>query len=407
MIIGLTGNDGSGKTTIANKLERYYLSKGKSVIKPHEFEYFFIMRVVKKMISSSNLTKQQKVLQDSNKSTVTKTLIPYIVYIDLFFEYWFRKFFQKNKIIIKDRTPYDFLATWTEQNVSNKFIHFIYNKLPQVDIHFYIDTNTDIAYQRRVRQNEKQEKDKIFYKNKHHIYSKIIANINNKIVVNNNNALNQAVDLMIQQLEMKDKIKNIKTIAISGLDGAGKTTTINNLEKELQSLNIKYKTIHFYYNYSFLKLKRLFIKDKPVSEKESHKKSIENENKAVQKGKPQWWKWFVFGDAYLQYLFVKIFYRNQLVIFDRFFPDYLVSFDFLGVRYDKQKMFKFFPRVDRYFLQIADYNILYNRKPEHTMDFFKKCHSEYITLARKYDMIVLDSGKYNEKEVVKKLLQKI
>lgn len=407
MIIGLTGNDGSGKTTIANNIAKYFYVQSKAVIQPGEFDYFSVMKLFKKVIPNTTINKHQKVLQDKQRPTFAKKILPYVIYIDLLSEYIYRSFFQRGKIIIKDRTQYDFLATWREQRVDSKILTYLYTKLPIPDLHFSIDTEPEIAYKRRVAQNSKQEKEESFYVEKYCIYQHILKYVDNKIIINNNSALKHAISSIIKSITLRNRISEMHTIAISGLDGAGKTTTINNLTKKLDELNIKYKVVHFYYNYSFLKIKRWFKKDKVISEQESHKKSLETEKKAKKKGKLKWWKWFVLIDAYSQYFLVKIFYRNRLIIFDRFFPDYLVSFDFLGVQYNEDKMQKFFPKVDKYFLQIADYKILHNRKPEHTMSFFKKCHADYIKIAKKYDMILLNSGKYNENEIIDQLLKHV
>jgi len=131
------------------------------------------------------------------------------------------------------------------------------------------------------------------------------------------------------------------------------------------------------------------------------------ERKSKRLGKPNWWKWFVLMDAYMQYFFVRIFFRNRLIVFDRFFLDYLVSFDYLELKYDKNKLLNHFPMVDRYFLLTASYNILYKRKPEHTVEFFKQCRVNYLKLVKINNMKILDSGEYNEYDIMKRLLQKI
>jgi len=404
MIITLSGNDGSGKTAIVKKIKDYYAEKNAEIIFVEEFNYF-VISFFKKLLGVKRVQSQQILLQEKDSRSVLKIIFPYIVWFDLIIEHFYLKIFHRNKLIFKDRQAYDFLITWIEQGISNRFIYYIYGHFPKADMAFYIYVDPLIAHERKVLQYGDLAKKLSFYVEKTKMYD-VFFDKKNVLKVDNNQDISATVFRIISYINLRERFLKLKTIAISGIDGAGKTTTINNLIKLTDGLNLKTKTIHFYYNYIILKLFKK-IKNNVIATESLHQKSIENEIRTVERGKGKFWKWFVLLDAFIQYWFVKMFYSRRIIIFDRYFHDFLVSFDFINVSYNRSFLLKIFPKVDRYFLQIADYKILYERKPEHTLEFFEKCHGSYSKLAMDQDLIVLDSTFNNEDEIVKIIIDNI
>lgn len=406
MIILFIGNNSSGKTTISKKIESYFIENKKATILIKEYDYF-LLKYVKILFGDRKLKQSQNFFPCKNKITLTKRILPYLIWIDLILEYLYYKIFHKNKIVIKDRSAYDFLMTWKELNLSNKYIEYLYKNFPKPDLLFYIYVKPDIALERRsVQKRYRNDYDLDFYKDKTKMYYDFCRK-NNILIINNNTSVDKAYSEIIYYIELRKKMLKTKTIAISGLDGSGKTTTINNFSELLNKLNIKHRTVHFYYVYIPLKILSFLKINKREDEGDKYKNSINNEIESLKKGKSKRWMWFVITDALIQYYYVKIISFNKVVIFDRFFYDYLISFDFLNVKYSKKLLLKIFPKVDKYFLQIADYEILRKRKPEHTIEFFKQCYGKYNNLAKEQNMIILDSTKNNEEKILKKLLDRI
>jgi hypothetical protein len=184
------------------------------------------------------------------------------------------------------------------------------------------------------------------------------------------------------------------------LDGAGKSTTVENLSGQLEKLNLPFKIVHFYYNNLLLKAIRKFKPHKDMSS-ESMQKSVKHELKTREKGtKSALWAALILLDSRLQYHWQTVRHPRSLLVFDRFFPDYCVSFDFIGAPYNRDKLLRHSPAVDKYFLLTGEPNILHDRKPEHTIEFFQQCHIKYEVLAKELDMEVIDTTRTNEAGVI-------
>jgi thymidylate kinase len=197
----------------------------------------------------------------------------------------------------------------------------------------------------------------------------------------------------------------VRSIALSGPDGSGKTTTLSNFKKLCESVNVPVRIVHFYYDYLPLKLIALF-KKRPSMEVEDHYKlSLRHEAKVAKKGRSLWWQWYVLFDAMLQHFWTALFSKGKLVVYDRFYEDYLVSFRFLGIRRDYSRWIAALPSPDRHYLQIASPETLHRRKPEHTMEFFRECYEEYRDVAERRKLILLDSNKHAEEELLKQLIK--
>ena len=406
MIIDIIGNDGSGKTAVAERLFDTQKKSKQNVIFRREFEYFYL-DYVKRIFRRTYLKKVQSDIQQENSSSFLKRISPYLVYIDLLLEHVYFRVFRRKFTVIKDRCAPDYLISWEEQGISNTLISFLYSHFPKPDLAFFVYADPAIAYQRRKEQVTSDEKDQVkdipFYRQKTDSY---VSYCDQKpiIFIDNTVDIDTSIQEIIHFIDLKEKLSSVKSLAISGLDGAGKSTTIDNLSNLLYKLHIPSTTIHFYYNYIILKFLRQFQKQKKTSDQDNFQKSIAHEKKSVREGKPTWWVYFVLADSFIQYFFIRLFSLRKVIIYDRFFHDYLVSFAFLNAPHDRERLLQLLPKPNNYFLQIADPEILHDRKPEHTMDFFKTCHAAYMQLATRCNFHLLDSGKYNEKEILDKLL---
>lgn len=406
MIVAFIGNDGCGKTTISKKFNYFLAEKGYKVSMISEFDYF-VLRIFKKIFPAL-FKKAKEDIEFDNKRNLIKKMMPYFIWFDLLAEYYYRNIFQYKTIVIKDRYAYDFLLTWREQNISNRVIEFLYRNLPRPDLLFFIFVDPSIAYERRIKQKGHNfTKSSDFYRKKTEEYLGLCKSNKVVIEINNNAEIARSVSEVIWYLETKIKFTGIRSIAISGLDGAGKTTTVALLKDFLYKINVEYIDVHFYYDYIIVKLFKRFINLKQTTKEVKYKNSIKNEKKAIKKGKSRFWTWLVITDAMIQYLYFKITSFNKLVIFDRFFQDYIISFHYINASYDQDRLLQLFPKVNRHFLQTAEYEVLHQRKPEHTISFFKFCFDEYQELSKRERLIILDSSKDNPNEILKKLINEI
>jgi thymidylate kinase len=56
---------------------------------------------------------------------------------------------------------------------------------------------------------------------------------------------------------------------------------------------------------------------------------------------------------------------------------------------------------------VAPPEILYKRKPEHSLDFFEKCYNDYLKLSKEFNIHLIDTSKYSEDEVVEIIINNL
>lgn len=405
MIVSISGVDGSGKTTLVESIRASLLEEGEKVFVFHEFKYLlpgFLIRSAGK----GTLFKVNASPPSSRRSGFITRMIPYAVWVDLLFQHFYFRLFKRNVIVLRDRQAFDHLMTWKELGFSNWFVEALYRLLPRPDVAFFLDVDASEAYERRSRQAGKMAKPRDFYVMKVELYRRYWDN-RRMIRIDGDTKSDEALDTSLRFVHLRKKFLRFRTIALSGIDGSGKSTTIHELSSLLRKMNIPVRILHFYFSYIPIKLVKLLVRGSGEDEKKRMKESVENEQKVAARGKSRLWIWYVIGDALVQYWFVRIFFFRRLLVLDRYFDDFLVSFDFIGVPYDRDRLVSFFPRADRHFLQLADPEILYRRKPEHSLGFFKTCRNSYLDLARQNGWKVLDSSRKNETEVMDELLESL
>jgi thymidylate kinase len=403
MIVALVGNDGSGKTTLCHRLNEQYPDS--RVIE--EFDYPFL-GLIKRFAGRGRVTQTREAIKTSHPVGLIR-MLPYAYWFDILCQTLYLKLCYKRKTVILDRCLYDHLATWRELGLANRFVERLYAWLPRPDLALFISVDPQLAWKRRSDQKDVESTRGLdFYIQKKVIYEDLRDNFP-IATVDNNTGVEAALKELVRLVELRNSLVKYRRIAISGLDGAGKTTTMNNLEALLTSLNIKHKYVHFYYNYSLLKLLRRLKRPKAEAPIDvQYRKSIEHELKSVSHQRSKFWVAAVILDAYLQYYYFVLRHPRRLILFDRFFYDYLVSFNFLKVRHDREQFLRSFPKPQKYFLLVGDPHILHERKPEHTLGFFEDCYSQYLALAKEVKAIeLLDSTHNSPQKILHQLTQRL
>jgi len=195
MLISFSGNTGSGKTHLSLFLYERLSNKKGDVIYVKEFQYLFLDRI-KKFLGNRTVKIQKEVIKKRNKNIVAY-LLPYIVWFDYFVFFNLLTLFRRQKIIIVDRYTLDYLNTWIELGVSNKFITFLYKLLPRSTMPYYIDVDPDVAFARFL-QRERERKslgvspkhnlNPDFYQRNREIYKRLLKE-NKYIIIDGNQSL--------------------------------------------------------------------------------------------------------------------------------------------------------------------------------------------------------------------------
>lgn len=198
-------------------------------------------------------------------------------------------------------------------------------------------------------------------------------------------------------------------IAISGLDGSGKTTQIELLSKYLANRNVKFKHLWFrwvaFLSYPLLALSRLLGYTKWKTVNRSNVRYAERNfyrNRAL----VRLWPWLFTLDA-LIYSFLQIKARRILgyiILCDRFIPDIIVDMmcetrdHHLLKRLIGRLLLSLIPKNSKLIVIDVAENIAYNRKHDiPSINYLKERRKLYLTLAKILGMPVIDG----EKEVYK------
>lgn len=404
MIIAFIGPSGVGKTTLINKILEMKLYKD-APISVKQDDDFTLIKLYKRLFRDNYIKNynRAKMLGENDRNVIyfiTAVVYALIIYIEFLWDYIYYEIFFKSRILIKDRYIYDFLVTLEENlNIKIAFFQKLFLAFPKPYLCFYVDITPEEALRRNKNIMKKAITMKLeFHKKVIEKYRMIASNKKIKVINNMGNMIN-SIDHIIKSIKDKTKLSNIKTISISGLDGSGKTTLIRQFCDYLDLLNIKHKTVHFYHDTVLYKLllKLGFYKD--IGTKEEIYKSKRNKaRKTLINGKSTLWGFLNVMDAYFQCCINLIFRGDELIIYDRYFYDFIYSFEYLDIRY-REYLLKYIPGVDYSFYISCDPAILYKRKPENLKKFFVLGHEAFSKISEAYGLYTIDSS-YNKPEEV-------
>ena len=184
-------------------------------------------------------------------------------------------------------------------------------------------------------------------------------------------------------------IKRPLLISFSGLDGAGKSTQIDNLRERLEAAGLKVKLLTFWDNVVVMtRYREGFVHTVYGSEK-----GVGAPNKPVNRRDKNVRAWYLTIARHALYLLDALHLRivvrdamrsgNDVVIVDRYVYDELANLplDRPMTRSFVRAIEKLAPQPDIAYLLDADPEAAHKRKPEYPVDFMHKCRAAYHRLA--------------------------
>lgn len=415
MIIAFFGTSGSGKTTAINHLKDWDYFKGKKVVIKSEDD-FIILNFLKSLIGNKQFYeyKEQKFFDKKPNSLISiffswivYWFYPVIIYIESLSIYLVYSTIWKNRILLSDRYTYDYLVTLEEVlNIKNPITGFLMSNFPKSHLSIYLKISKATSLSR----------------NKNNIKGKITTNVNlherilkrydklsknyGIVTVSSDKDINATIKEIKGYIWAKDKLIGIKSLSMSGMDGSGKTTACNNLNIMCKQLGIQSKVVHFYHLPILYKLLRLF------GYKSTHPNNqliINSADEYVTSSVKSSFVWalLTFLDSYIQYIFARVVNFNSLIIFDRYFYDYLVSFEYRKVS-GVRLFINFIPRPDIPRLFMIKPEEAFGRKTDNlSKDYFQKMYFLYKKVADEQNLDVLYIGNKDEKTIISEVIKSI
>lgn len=406
MIIACVGPSGSGKTTVINHLKHweYFKERKISIWKEDDFKIIKLL----KLILGDNIFSQYKEQKFfNNKPNSLKSIIfskvvffsyPLVIYLEFLWIYFLYTIIWRGRLLLCDRYIYDYLVTFEEMlGIRSPIVKYLIFKFPKPYLTFYLCIDKSISLAR----NKDNIKGKITVSSSLHEsvikkYTAIATQLG-ILSIGSGDRISSTIDEIKYYIQAKEKLASIRSISISGIDGAGKSTISKNLNDLCLKLGIKSCTVQFFH---------LPILHKILTRIGFKYQNIINSS-GIQRKRSFWWGIVNFLDANIQYTYFRVINLHSLIVFDRYFYDYLVSFKYREVPY--LKMFSnTIPRTDRSFIFIINPDEAYERGSENlTNDYFQSMNILYLELALQQSIKIIDVNNKNSKEIVDEIIDSI
>tara|TARA_B100001971_G_C18115234_1_gene496449 strand:- start:240 stop:884 length:645 start_codon:yes stop_codon:yes gene_type:complete len=155
VIIGFSGVDGSGKTTMADLLIEHLNQSGIDVTYHHELNRSHIMVKLINLFAGRKRTERLKtsLFLKTNLLSNKENEFPYLSFYYLIF--WLESVFLylhfkfKKSIIISDRWPSDLIGHFKSLNFNNQIIHKLFLIYPKPDFLILLSVPSQLAYSRK------------------------------------------------------------------------------------------------------------------------------------------------------------------------------------------------------------------------------------------------------------------
>ncbi len=197
-------------------------------------------------------------------------------------------------------------------------------------------------------------------------------------------------------------------IAFIGFDGTGKSTIAQNLKNKISKETNKDIKIMHGFRHLFLDIIVNKFKNTHAAKKHTTGSSKKGILSYI-------WPFIVFIDSFLLYFYYKIKFRNKILILDRYFYDYIPSYQYLDI--DKTGLlailFKLIPKPNYIFSLTVEPEEAYRRKKEigdlgdADQNYFFDQKMRYYQLSLDLEINVINTGKDTIEYITKKIFKSI
>jgi len=199
------GYDGSGKTTIAKHLKKFFKKLGFDVAYKHEYDYA-ILRVFRILAAKKYENYKERMITGQKKSGI-HLIWPCLVWIDLMIQFLYLKIFKRKALVIFDRYFFDHYLSFLYLNTHTKLSKWLYAHSPLPDVSIVLLADPLTAFQRKKYDHPVQIYSLNFYKKQHKVYT-YLASLLNIPTINTTIPLKHTFQEVLKQVFQNDSIRN-------------------------------------------------------------------------------------------------------------------------------------------------------------------------------------------------------
>ncbi|HWH08212.1 MAG TPA: hypothetical protein VNX21_03365, partial [Candidatus Thermoplasmatota archaeon] len=151
MIVGLMGNDGSGKTTLGRRVAAELRRAGLRVQQRSEFDYFLLrypLRLVPRRRKDAVSTRLVHETEETVRRARWLKLWPLVVLSDFAAERAVLAA-RRRSVVLTDRFAYDSLMSWESLGLAGPLVRRLYLALPPPDVGLVLDVPPEVAHERK------------------------------------------------------------------------------------------------------------------------------------------------------------------------------------------------------------------------------------------------------------------
>ncbi|OGO21364.1 MAG: hypothetical protein A2144_03825 [Chloroflexi bacterium RBG_16_50_9] len=152
IIIGLSGVDGSGKTTAAIAVMKKIQASGQEVTYHHELDFILLrpmFRLFTRLMGkkAANNARENLITGAEKGRPVVSDIYYLLIWLDNLLAYAYFKL--KRGTIIHDRWLYDFTTFFDHKFYRNRLIRRLFISFPRPDVYILLTVPEEIAFQRK------------------------------------------------------------------------------------------------------------------------------------------------------------------------------------------------------------------------------------------------------------------
>ncbi|MBI3090387.1 MAG: hypothetical protein HYY96_06930 [Candidatus Tectomicrobia bacterium] len=149
MIVGIMGNDGTGKTTLVEELARCCEEAGISVVIRRGFDHPLLAALLRRCPSQRLSEGRRRYLDPGAPRRFWMRLWPFAVCLECLIVTCWERLTARDRLILYDRTPFDHLVSFEHLGCSSAMVRRLFLRLPRPHLLILLEAPPRLACRRK------------------------------------------------------------------------------------------------------------------------------------------------------------------------------------------------------------------------------------------------------------------